>query len=237
MRTNMPPFDNVDVRNALKYAINREEIIEKIAFGAAVLGNDFHHNPVSPFYPSDIPQREYDPDMAKSLLKKAGAEGLEVSLSTADKITSSAVDLATLYSEHAKAAGIKINVVREPNDNYHSLIWMKKPWCMVQWGGRPVPDMMYSVSYIKDAPWNDTNFHNERFEELLFMGRAELNNDVRAEIYREMAMILRDQGGTVLPMYLNTVFAARANVGHSENVAANWPFDGARAAHRWWFKS
>ncbi len=39
------PFDNADVRNALKLAMNRDEIIEKIAFGAATKGNDFHHSP------------------------------------------------------------------------------------------------------------------------------------------------------------------------------------------------
>jgi peptide/nickel transport system substrate-binding protein len=70
------PFDNVDVRNALKLSINREEIIEKIMFGAGTKGNDFHHSPAQPYWPDDIPQRDYDPDQAKSLLKKAGAEGL-----------------------------------------------------------------------------------------------------------------------------------------------------------------
>ncbi len=39
------PFDNVDVRNALKLSIDRDEIIEKITFGTATTGNDFHHSP------------------------------------------------------------------------------------------------------------------------------------------------------------------------------------------------
>src|SRR5690606_36065924 len=100
------PFDNVDVRNALKLSMNRDEIIEKIAFGAATKANDFHHSPAQPYWPDDIPQREYDPDQAKSLLTKAGAEGLSVSISTADSVYAGAVDMAVLYAEQAKAAGI-----------------------------------------------------------------------------------------------------------------------------------
>lgn len=55
------PFDNPDVRNALKLAMNRDDIIEKITFGAATKGNDFHHSPAQPYWPDDIPQRDYDP--------------------------------------------------------------------------------------------------------------------------------------------------------------------------------
>ncbi len=78
MLVDQAPFDNVDVRMALKHSVNRQELIDKIAFGAASIGNDFHHSPAMPYWPDDIPQTEYDPDKAKSLLKKAGAEGLSV---------------------------------------------------------------------------------------------------------------------------------------------------------------
>ena len=72
MFCDVAPYDNVDVRLALKHAINREEIIEKIVFGTGIPGNDFHVSPNMPYWP-DLPQRKYDPDKAKSLLKKAGA--------------------------------------------------------------------------------------------------------------------------------------------------------------------
>ncbi len=41
-----------------------------------------------------------------------------------------------LYAEQAKAAGININVVREPNDGYYSDVWLKKPFCIVSSGAR-----------------------------------------------------------------------------------------------------
>lgn len=235
MHCDTAPFDNVDVRNALKLAMNRDDIIEKITFGAATKGNDFHHSPAQPYWPDDIPQRDYDPDEAKSLLKKAGAEGLTVNLSTADSVYAGAVDMAVLYAEHAKAAGINIKVVREPNDGYYSDVWLVKPFTLVSWGARPTPDVMYTLAYKADAAWNESRWQNERFNELLLQAKAELDQGLRAEMYREMAMLARDDGGTIIPFFNNFVYANRANVGTPDQLAASWENDGARAASRWWF--
>lgn len=228
------PFDNVDVRNALKLAMNRDEIIEKIAFGAATKANDFHLSPAQPYWPDDIPQREYDPDQAKSLLKKAGAEGLKISLSTADSVYAGAVDMAVLYSEQAKAAGMTIDVVREPNDGYYSDVWLKKPFCLVSWGARPTPDVMFSLAYKDDAAWNESHWRNPRFNELLLQAKSELDDTKRAEMYREMSLLMRDDGGTIIPFFNNFVYAHRSNIGVPEQLAASWECDGARAASRWW---
>jgi peptide/nickel transport system substrate-binding protein len=237
MDMSQAPFDNYDVRMALKFAVNREELIEKIQFGAATIGNDFHHSPAMPYFPESIEQRPYDPDRARDHLKKAGMEGLSVKLSTADSVTTGAVDAAVLYAEHAKAAGINIEVIREPNDGYYSDVWMQKPWCMVQWGARPTPDVMYSLAYKDDAAWNESRFQNPRFNELLRMGKAELDDAKRLDIYTEMGQILRDDGGSIIPYFPNFVYARRKNVKHGGQLAASWPMDGARAAQRWWFDS
>ncbi|UWQ05448.1 ABC transporter substrate-binding protein [Aliiroseovarius crassostreae] len=235
MLTDIAPFDNVDVRNALKLAIDRDEIIEKIAFGAATKGNDFHHSPAQPYWPEDIPQREYDPDQARSLLKKAGHEGLELNISVADSVYAGAVDMCVLYAEQAKKAGINMKVVREPNDGYYSDVWLKKPFCAVSWGARPTPDVMYTLAYKDDAAWNESRWQNEEFNKLLLQAKAELDDTRRAEMYRDMAMLARDDGGTVIPFFNNFVYASRSNVGTPDNLAASWECDGARAASRWWF--
>lgn len=236
MHVDAAPFNNPDVRMALKLAINRPEIIDKVTFGAATIGNDFHHAPTMPYFPADIPQREYDPDKASFHWKKAGMGDAPVSISTADSITTGAVDAMILYSEHAKAAGINLNVVREPNDGYWSDVWLKKPFCMVTWGARPTPDVMYSLTYRKGAPWNETHWENERFNEVLVQAKGELDEAKRAEMYHEMGMLLRDDGGTVLPYFPNFVFGRRSNVKHVGQLAASWAMDGARATSRWWFE-
>lgn len=235
MHCDTAPFDDVNVRNALKLAMNRDEIIEKIAFGAATKGNDFHLSPVQPYWPDDTPQREYDPDQAKSLLKKAGHENLSVNLSVADSVYTGAVDMCVLYAEQAKAAGIDINVVREPNDGYYSDVWLKKPFSTVSWGARPTPDVMFTLAYKDDAAWNESRWQNERFNELLLKAKGELDQELRAEMYREMCMLMRNDGGTLIPFFNNWVYARGKGVERHEDVAASWSCDGARAASRWWF--
>ena len=230
------PFDDNNVRMALKHSVDRQELVDKIAFGAATVGNDFHHSPAMPYWPDDIPQTEYDPDKAKSLLKKAGQEGLSVTMSLADSVYSGAVDMCTLYSEHAKKAGINIEVERVPSDGYYSDTWLVKPWCAVQWGARPTPDVMYSLAYKDDAAWNESRWvDNKRFNSLLREGKSELDNARRKEIYREMALLANQEGGTVIPFFPNFVYARRTNVRHTGQLAASWQIDGARGAHRWWF--
>ncbi len=236
MLTDVAPLDNADVRLALKYAINREELVEKVAFGAATIGNDFHHSPAMPYWPDDIPQRAYDPDKAKFHLKKAGLDSLDISMSAAESILSGAVDLAVLCSEHAKEAGINITAVREPNDGFWSDVWLVKPWCVVVWGARPTPDVIYTLAYKDDASWNETRWKNPAFNTILAQAKAELDDVKRAEMYRDMALIMRDDGGSVIPYFPNFVYGRRTNLRHSGQVAASWQMDGYRFASRWWFE-
>src|SRR5262249_27302637 len=133
MMVDRPPFDNNDVRMALKYAIDREEINKKVFLGHAKPGND---NPIAPsvkFAVNPHPVYTYNPDKAKFHLKKAGLSDLKVDLSVADAAFNGAVDAAVLYQQQAKKAGIDINVIREPNDSYWDNVWLKKSWCGGYW--------------------------------------------------------------------------------------------------------
>ena len=155
----------------------------------------------------------------------------------AESVYTGAVDMCVLYAEQAKAAGITINVVREPNDGYYSDVWLKKPFSAVSWGARPTPDVMFTLAYKADAAWNESYWQNERFNELLLQAKGELDDARRAEMYREMCVLMRNDGGTLLPFFNNWVYARGKGVERDENVAASWSCDGARAASRWWFSS
>ena len=178
----------------------------------------------------------FDPEKAKFYIKKAGMEDHTFNLHTAEAAFQGADDAAILYQEHAKKAGIKINVVREPDDGYWSNVWLKKPWCAVFWGGRPTEDMMFSTAYAADADWNDTYWKNPRFNELLVAARAELDEKKRRQMYVEMKSLVRDDGGVVVPMFAADLSAATDKIGH-DKLAVNWELDGFRCAERWWFKS
>ena len=58
MRTDVAPFDNVDVRLALKHAIDREDLMQKILYGYGVVGNDTPIGPSYRYWAKDIPQEK-----------------------------------------------------------------------------------------------------------------------------------------------------------------------------------
>ena len=181
-------------------------------------------------------QRKYDPEKARYHLKQAGLDGLSVKLHAADAAFPKAVDAAVLFSESAAKAGIEIKVVREPNDGYWSNVWLKKPFCTCFWSGRPTEDLMLTTAYAADSPWNDAHWKNKRFNTLLVEARTELDPDRRRAMYWELQEIVRDDGGTIIPVYAQYVFASRSNVAHGP-LAANRDVDGWKSMERWWFKS
>ena len=65
------------------------------------------------------------------------------------------------------------------------------------------------------------------------MGRKELDSAKRREIYTEMQMILRDEGGVVLPMFANYVQAVSNKIATPETIGNLWQMDNARMAERW----
>ena len=234
MNVTVAPFDNPDVRNAIKYSLNRDEILQKVFLGHGVVGND---NPIAPtvkFAVSPQPQHAYDPEMAKSLLKKAGMESLKIDLSVAEAAFTGATDTAVLWKEHAKAAGIDLNVIREPEDAYWDNVWLKKPFVASYWAGRPTCDWMFTTAYAADAAWNDTFWKNKRFNELLIQGRAETDDTKRAAIYTEMQQLVHDDGGLVNVVFNSFVDAHSNTLAHGD-TASNWPLDGMKIAERWWF--
>ena len=235
MDTRAAPFSDNNVRLALKYAVDRQELVDKILNGYGSVGNDHPIGPSQRYHASELEQHSYDADKAKYYLKQAGLSKLDVSLSAADAAFTGAVDSGVLYAEKAAAAGINITVVREPNDGYWDSVWMHKPWCASYWGGRPTEDWMFSTAYAAGAPWNESFWSNERFNQLLAEARSELDDTKRRGMYVEMQNICSNEGGTVIPMFASYVMAHTDKVMTPEVVGANWTLDGFRAVERWWF--
>ncbi len=237
MDTRAAPFDDVNVRLALKYAINRQQMVDTILNGYGSLGNDHPIGPSQRFFNTELPQREYDPERAQFHLREAGLESLDVDIHLADAAFAGAMDAGVLFAESAAAGGINLNVVREPNDGYWSNVWMQKPFVGTYWGGRPTADWMFATAYAEGVPWNETYWSHERFNSLLGDARSELNEDLRREMYFEMQQIVADEGGIIIPMFASYVGAYSDRLAHPEQVAGNWRNDGHRLGERWWFAS
>jgi len=234
MNTTVAPFDNHDVRNALKYAINRDEIVKKVLFGHGKVAND---NPVAPgikFALDAQPAHNYDPDKARELLKKAGLDSLKVDLSVSDAAFGGSIDAGALFKESAAKAGIDINVISEPADSYWDNVWLKKPFVATYTNGRPTVDWMMTTFYAADAAWNDTFWKPARFNELLVAARSETDDAKRAAMYAEMQQSLQDDGGMLNIMFNNYVSAHSKKVAHGD-IANNWDCDGMKITSRWWF--
>jgi peptide/nickel transport system substrate-binding protein len=235
MRCTDKPFDNVDVRRALKYAFDRDAVRQKITLGHSTIGNDQPIGPVVPYY-ANLEQTTYDPDKARFHLKKAGAEGLKISVSTSDLVYNGCVDMCVLYAESAAKCGIGINVVREPSDNYWSNVWLKKSFAAGSYGARATPDMMFSTFFRDGAPWNITAWSDEKFQKTLVEAKGELDEAKRKEMYADMQSQVRDEGGQLVAFFPNLVMARQAKVKHGPNLGSDWQMEGGRAYSRWWFE-
>jgi peptide/nickel transport system substrate-binding protein len=229
-----PPYDNNNVRLALKYAIDREHILKTALQGYGELGNDYPIGRIQRYHASELPQRTYDPEKAKHYLKKAGLEGHTFKLVVSEAVPY-ATDSAILYKEHAAKAGINIEVVKISADGYyHTVESGTYSFYWNYWSGRATEDWMFSIAYAEDAPWNLTHFKHERFNKLLKAARAELNEAKRREMYVEMQTIMHNEGGAIIPVFSNWVEAATTKL-KIENPAGNWESDGLRCAERWSF--
>ncbi len=235
MDSRAAPFNDNNVRLALKYALDRQEMVDKILAGHGSVSYDNPIGPANRYFFDDLEAKEYDPDKAKFYLKEAGLDTLEVTLTAADAAFSGAVDAAVLFSEKAAAAGITVNVERAPNDGYWDNVWMKKPFCASYWGGRAVEDQMFTTAYSRGAAWNDSFWDHPRFNELLAAARSVVDEGKRREMYQEMQQIVSFEGSVVIPMYNNYVMAVSDKVATPEKISANWNLDGFRCVERWWF--
>ncbi|MEM7711662.1 MAG: ABC transporter substrate-binding protein [Pseudomonadota bacterium] len=234
MSTNQDPFTDRNVRLALKHAINREELVEKLLFGYGSVGNDHPIGRGQRFYNDELEQTSYDPDRAKFHLREAGLDSLNVEVAAADAAFAGAVDAATLFQASAAAGGIDLQVARKPNDGYWSDVWMQHPFSAVYWGGRPTEDGALSIAYAAGAAWNDTFWDNARFNELLVQARSELEETTRRGMYFELQQILNQDGGVIAPMFANYVFGTREEIVTGE-LSAHWDMDGERWMERWSF--
>jgi len=233
MKITMPPFDNLDVRLAIKWALQREEVAKIIFKGYARPGNDTLIHSGFRYAKNPEPVYHYDPERVKFYLSRAGLQSLSVDLSMSDTVINGAVDAAVLLSEYAAKCGININVIREPTDGYWDNVWLKKGWCGSNQFGSSTIDEELSTHSAADAPWNATGWKNPRFNELLVAARAEIDPEKRAAMYAEMQQLQHDEDGTIVLVFTDFVYAYSNKVAHG-TISTLGPSDNYKIAERWW---
>lgn len=204
------PFTDPAVREAMKLAVDRREIVDTVYSGYAEVGNDLY-GLGAPLYHDELPQRDYDPDRARSLLRKAGRDGLSVTLHTSD-VTPGMLEAATLYAQQAKRAGITIRLEKVPADSYWTNVWAKKPFMQSGWGNYAL-DWFYGQTMLSSAQPNETGWHRPGWDKRFVTARATMDADLRARRYAELQAELWRDGGHIIHSFTKWIDGASHRVG------------------------
>ncbi len=205
-RVDTPPWDNNDVRMALKKCQDREKILASAYFGEGALGHDCHVSPVHPeFAPMDVPK--YDPEGAKALLQKAGLSSLDVKVSVGTGWTDVVAYMESL-KETAKPAGINIELETMPNANYWE-IWDQTTVGVTPWTHRPLGVMVLPLGYGSDAEgkplagWNESRWIDREFSELVVKAQGTYDLEARRAIMKQIQTIQMERGPIGVAYWLN----------------------------------
>jgi peptide/nickel transport system substrate-binding protein len=201
MAIDMPPFDDVRVRQAMRLIVDRHGMLEQVSSGYGFVGNDLYA-PFDPGYDHALPQRPQDIAQAKSLLKAAGHANLSVDLHTTDG-AAGMVDTATVFANQAQAAGIKINVINDPN--YYGNQYLKLAFSIDFWGTRAYLNQVQQGS-LPTSPYNETHWPPKSgtgsdFASLYNQALASTDAASRIAIEQQMQQIEYNIGGYIIPFF------------------------------------
>jgi peptide/nickel transport system substrate-binding protein len=201
MAIDMPPFDDVRVRQAMRLIVDRKGMLEQVNSGYGFIGNDLYA-PFDPGYDHSLPQRQQDIAQAKSLLKAAGHANLSVDLHTTDG-AAGMVDTEKVFANQATAAGVKINVINDPN--FYGNQYLKLAFSIDFWGTRAYLNQVQQGS-LPNAPYNETHWPpksgtGSNFVSLYNQALATTDAAKRNQIMQEMQQAEYNAGGYIIPFF------------------------------------
>ena len=202
VRVDQKPFDNVDVRQAFKLILDRQQMIDQAFGGYGWVGNDMYA-PFDPGYPSSLPQRAQDIEQAKSLLKKAGYDNnLTVELTCSTATGAGGVQAAQVYAQQAKAAGVTINVKQVDPSVFYGDDYLKWTFAMDFWATRNYLPQT-SVGTIPGAPYNETHWADPAWLALVQEAMKTVDDTKRNELVTEANTIEYNSGGNIVWSFNN----------------------------------
>jgi peptide/nickel transport system substrate-binding protein len=209
MQENLPPFTDNRVRLAMKYIVDRPAMIRSSLAGYGRIGNDFFGF-YDPAYDTDIPQREQDIPLAKSLLKAAGQSDLTVTLDTGP-VANGVVQGATVFAQQAKAAGVTVNLNDMSASNYFGPTYLHRPFSQSDWLGQYYLAQV-TQSNLPSSPLNEPHFINQHYATLFAEANATLDEAKQRDIIHEMMLIDHNEGGYLIYAFNDIFDAYRSNV-------------------------
>lgn len=232
MRLDMAPGDKAAFVEGMKYLLNRELIQKSVVRGLAEIANDQPVSPSDRYYNPEVKPREFDPERAKALFEKAGLLGQSIPVVASDAADYS-VEMATVLQQAGSAIGMKLDIQRMPADGYWSKYWLVAPVHFGNINPRPTPDILFSLLYTSDAPWNESKFSDPKFDAMVAEARGTLDEARRKEIYGECQQIVSDRAGTAIPVWLSNVDAKTSKLQGFETNPLGGQMGYTMAEHVW----
>ena len=222
MRIDQAPFSDQNLRLGLRWAVNRQEMLDLVFAGHGKLGNDIF-SPFDPEYDTSIPQREQDLDQAKYYLNKAGVLGQTLTMQTAD-IAQGTLKVAQVMQEQLAQTGLlnisldEVTVTSFYGKQYLSWTFAQDYWYYAAY----LPQV--SEATLWDSPFNETHFASPKSNPLPphigeqyinYYNQAVSTSDVtvRTEIAHEMQMIDYNYGGYIIPYFPPVIDGYAKNIG------------------------
>ncbi len=217
--------EDVRIRQAFKFATDRELINQDVLDGAGTVGNN---DPIGPTYgelynPQD--NQPFDPARARELIAEVLADGtgngyvaerngeavIEVPFYVGDTFEYGLVAEFLQQQWQESNIFVELNVV--PENVYYAEgdnNWINTQLGMTAWGARPTPQEYLSVAYITGAPFNEAAWSNAELDALASEASQVAEIQERAEIYDEISGIFREEGPILIP-YFRPVVGAYSN--------------------------
>jgi len=209
------PLDNLKVRLALDYAINKQELVDYILFGYGEVAASMLI-PSEAFFNHDIKDRGYHPDKAKALLAEAGyPNGIEFQFNTTSGITE-VEQMVVILKEQLKESGITLNILTLEKGLDSALLKAGNFELETRYWYSDIidPSELCEYAFIPEmgrcleTSWEST----DRAIELVEQGKREMDPAKRKQIYLELQKIYYDNVPLIPVFYLPFRVAMDKNI-------------------------
>jgi len=200
MNTDHPKLRDINVRRAVQWAINVPQVLEAGYFGQAAVATGFVAPGLVGHRDKALIPPEGDPDKARQYLKKAGAEGLTLTIDALNQSKFRA--MAEVIQAQLAQVGIELQVNVQDAGSFWTIgmesegeRWKKMQLVLQRFS--MVPDPYYATTFFtceQVGVWNWERFCNERFDELNAEAVTVTDPDKRARMYHEMQDLLEKSG-------------------------------------------
>ncbi|MEZ5926392.1 MAG: ABC transporter substrate-binding protein [Hyphomicrobiaceae bacterium] len=194
-----PPFDDLRVRQALVLAVDNQVVKQAVFPEDGSLGQNHHVAPIHPEY-FELPPLVRDLEQARSLLKAAGHETLDLKIVTGNTEGLWHQKVCEAIREQLKEVGVRLDIEVLPPAQYWA-VWDKVPLGATPWTHRPLGTQALSLGYRSGAPWNETHFSSQAFDRALDQAETTLDPADRKAQMELVEKILQDASVMWQPVF------------------------------------